>query len=294
MGRIDDALSRAGSPAGAAASSVAPSGEVFVSPWTLVQGLYAPSAAAHPTALAPFGEADTRVFRGFSPAWTHRLALASNGNSTLAEQFRRLAAALHQAQGNSNLRTVMVTSAASGDGKTLTALNLALILSESYRRRVLLIDADLRRPTIHDISQFPDACGLSEGLRAKAEQRLSVLQITERLTLLPAGRPDPDPMNALTSQRMHRVLEESAAAFDWVVLDAPPVGPVADAGLLAAMVDTALFVIRAGRTPCQAVQKAIDALGRDRIFGVVLNGVEDVDSGDYKHYSAARETPGVA
>jgi protein-tyrosine kinase len=168
----------------------------------------------------------------------------------------------------------MVTSAEPGDGKTLVAVNLALVLSESYRRRVLLVDADLRRPSIREISQVSDLPGLSEVLKARADQKLSVLRITETLTLLPAGRPDPDPMSGLTSPRMQRIVREAAARFDWVILDAPPMGPVPDASLLAGMADGTLLVVRAGRTPCAAVQKAIEGLGRDRILGVVLNGVD--------------------
>jgi capsular exopolysaccharide synthesis family protein len=186
----------------------------------------------------------------------------------------------------------MVTSAWAGDGKTLTALNLALVLSESYRRRVLLIDADLRRPSISKLSEFSPTCGLSEGLKSKTEQKLSVLKITETLTLLPAGRPDPDPMSSLTSDRMRRIIEEAASRFDWVILDAPPVGPVADANLLAEMTDAVLLVVRANHTQFAPVQKAIDLLGRDKIFGVVLNGIDELNQGEYerqygKYYTAA-------
>ena len=110
------------------------------------------------------------------------------------------------------------------------------------------------------------------------------MQFTDTLTVLPAGRPDPDPMSSLTSSRMHRILDEAIALFDWVVVDAPPIGPIADAGLLAAMVDAALLVVRADRTKCAAVQKAIDSLGRDRILGVVLNAAVEIEPSGYGTY----------
>ena len=146
---------------------------------------------------------------------------------------------------------------------------------------MLLIDADLRRPAIRDVSHMPNVIGLSGGLRTINDQPLTVLPITPNLTLLPAGRPDPDPMSSLTSSRMRRILDEAIQRFDWVIIDAPPAGGIADTSLLASMVDAALLVVRAGETKCGVVRKAIDALGRDRLLGVVLNGV---DKATYEAY----------
>lgn len=224
------------------------------------------------------------AIHGFSGKWRERLAIDSSADRALLEQFRRLAATLHQGQTTNGLRSLMVTSAAPGDGKTMTALNLALVLSESYRRRVLLIDADLRRPAIANIADVTTSLGLSEALKARSEQKLAILQLTPRLTLLPAGRPDPDPLGGLTSPRMRRILQEAEARFDWVILDVPPVGPMADATLLGEMVDGTLFVVRAGRTQYPIVKKAIEALGRERILGVVLNGCETISSQHYDRY----------
>jgi capsular exopolysaccharide synthesis family protein len=175
----------------------------------------------------------------------------------------------------------MVTSAAQGDGKTLTALNLALVLSESYRYRVLLIDADLRRPSIPCVVDLGEGTGLSEALRAVTEQKLALAPATSMLTLLPAGQPIANSIEALTSPRMRQILDEASARFDWVILDAPPVGPTADARLLTEMVDGTLFVVHAQRTQYPDVKKAIDSLGREQILGIVLNGVESEPSNHY-------------
>ena len=177
----------------------------------------------------------------------------------------------------------MVTSALPGDGKTFTAMNLALTLAHSYGRRVLLIDADLRRPSIGHICGMSSLNGLSEGLRNETDQKLPLFDLVDGLTVLPAGRPDPDPMSGLTSLRMRNILEEAAEQFDWVILDAPPAAPLADAGLIGAMVDAILLVVRAGDTRLRSVEKAIEVLGRDRIFGVVLNAAASV-SFEYRAY----------
>lgn len=191
------------------------------------------------------------------------------------EQYRRLAATLHHAQSSDGIKLVMITSALAGEGKTLTAVNLALTLSESYERRVLLIDADLRRPTLHHIFELPNGSGLLEGLKAPDQSKLPVHEISQRLALLPAGTPDPDPMSALTSDRMRGVIEDAAANFDWVIIDTPPVGLLPDAGLLAAMVNTVVLIIQAGRTPLAVIRAAAESVGRHRVIGAVLNFVDD-------------------
>jgi capsular exopolysaccharide synthesis family protein len=199
----------------------------------------------------------------------------------LVEQFRRLAAVLHKSQTTDGTKIVMVTSAAPSDGKTLTAINLALALSTSYKRRVLLIDADLRRPSIGASLGLSSMAGLSEALKAKHERKLTLIPITPLLTVLPAGQPDPDPIGGLTSARMRRILSEAAACFDWVVLDAPPVGLLADANLMAEDTDRTLLVVRAGCTQYPLVQKAIETIGRERLLGVVLNAVDATNAAPY-------------
>lgn len=181
----------------------------------------------------------------------------------------------------------MITSASPGDGKTLTAVNLALVLAESYRYNVLLVDADLRRPSIPSVLDLSQGSGLSEVLRAPTEQKLALVPVTERLTLLPAGQPIANSIEALTSPRMRQILQEASTRFDLVILDAPPVGPTTDARILTQMVNGTLFVIHAGQTQYPDVQMAIDGIGREQILGVVLNGVEQTPSSDYYYYYGA-------
>ena len=192
------------------------------------------------------------------------------------EQYRRLAATLHRRQTETRIKTVLVASTMAGEGKTLTAVNLALTFSESYGRNVLLIDGDLRRPTTHAVLEVPNILGSGIGATTETDQKLSLIQVSPRLSVLTAGQPDADPMSRLASDRMRRVLMEAAAQFDWVIIDTPPVGTVPDANLLAAMADVVLLVVQAGRTPARLVQRAADALGRERVMGVILNRADDL------------------
>lgn len=218
--------------------------------------------------------------------------------SAAAEQYRRVAGLLHHLQQDRGIHVVMIASATPGEGKTLTAVNLALTFSESYRRRVLLIDADLRRPMLHTVLGVENSrSGLSSLLRGPIDYQLKTTHISDRLELAPSGAPDPDPMSGLTSERMRRVIADAGSRYDWVILDTPPVALLPDASLLAAMVDVAVLVVAAGRTPLTLVQKAVDTIGRDRITGVVLNRVtaENMPGEAYKYgyyYAPTEETRG--
>jgi protein-tyrosine kinase len=302
MGRIDEALLRAGDGDAhtVAVRPTANTTDVFTSPWSFPAetptepGLPTPPRVEEPTEIgAPTGPLG--VFQGFATEMAGRIVGAPGASHMLSEQFRRLAATLHHAQLVQGTKIVMVTSANPADGKTLTATNLALTLSASYRRQVLLIDADLRRPSLHEIFRVPNVAGLNEGLKARENAKLAVLRISDTLTLLPAGRPDPDPMSGLTSARMGEILQEGAARFDWVIVDTAPIGLLADANLLSTMVDGSLLVIRANQTPFTAVNKALENLGRDRILGVVLNAAEGMaDPDHYGRYAAAPDATGLA
>jgi protein-tyrosine kinase len=201
------------------------------------------------------------------------------------EQYRKLAAALHQAQRANGYKVMMVASAVAGEGKSLTATNLALTLAESYRRNVLLIDGDLRRPSLHTVFQVDGAPGLSEGLVSREETSLPLHRLGQRLTLLPAGRPTSDPIGALTSDRMRRLVEEAREVFDWVIIDTPPVGLLTDAALMSSMADGVVLVVKAESTSYEMVNRAVEAIGRQNLMGVVLNrATEHVHRASYDYY----------
>jgi receptor protein-tyrosine kinase len=179
----------------------------------------------------------------------------------------------------------MITSAVAAEGKTLTATNLALTLSHSYKRRVLLIDADLRRPTVHEAFRIANDTGLGDVLRDGQTRRLPLFRASETLWILTAGHPMSDPMSALASDQMRTLLAEATEHFDWVIVDSPPVALLSDANLVAAMVDTTILVIGAASTPYPLVRRAIESVGANRIMGTVLNRIERSQMvGGYGYY----------
>jgi capsular exopolysaccharide synthesis family protein len=315
MSRLHDALRRATDgqapilPAGAGEQNGEgqDAGQVaFSVPWSLDSGTgEGPGASADSAILAA---AEAQHSTGFVPSEAvlagpvsaeiaEKLvgsdAYTSNGLFGLVlERYRKLAAALHHAQAARGLKLVLVTSASPGDGKSLNAANLAITLSESYQRHVLLIDGDLRRPSLHELFGAPNESGLSDGLAGASSSAVTVIPVSPRLSLLPSGRTMADPTTALSSPRMREVLGNARAAFDWVIIDTPPVGLMTDAKLLAAMVDGVVMVIGAGSTSYREALQAIDTIGRERLLGALLNRVSDV-SGDTKYYRSyyARYAP---
>jgi len=259
----------------------------------------APAASPDTTrTVAPAAEARPSLLDRMGPAVAQKVVIDRRVLPASREQYRRLAASLHHAQAAKGTKVVMIASALPGEGKTLTASNLALTFSESYQRRVLLIDGDLRRPGLHTVFGVDNSFGLADGLNSVQERKLPLHQVSSRLALLSAGMPSSDPMAGLTSERMHRVIDEAREGFDWVFIDTPPVGFLSDANLLARMVDAAVMVVKAGSTPFELVQRAIDAIGRDRTMGVVLNradpGEDSTGYASYASYYAGAESPGQA
>ena len=298
MSRIDEALRQAGlrTPAEGITATVAPPVDEFPAasdsigpesvPADRVAAERPPAEVTRPVARPP----QPRPFSEVRFAPDEKLVVNAKMSRVSIEQYRRVAATLHHMQQERGLKVVMVASAAIGEGKTLTAANLALTLSESYRRRVLLIDADLRRPSLTAVFHLQRARGLSEQLRGEIEGPLRVLELSDCLALLPGGQPDSDPMASLTSGRMHQIIEQASASYDWVILDTPPISLQPDASLLAAMVEAVVFVVGAGMAPAIAVDQAIGAVGRDKVVGVVLNRAVEAsgDSGYDSYYPDVR------
>jgi capsular exopolysaccharide synthesis family protein len=202
------------------------------------------------------------------------------------EQYRRLAGVLHDAQAERGLKVILVASAVAGEGKTLTSVNLALTLSESYRRNVLLVDGDLRRPALHDVFKINTATGLADALGAREDTKLTLHHVSNWLTVLPAGRPQADPMAGLASERMKRLVEEARETFDWVIIDTPPLVLLPDAPLMAAAADGVVLVVRAESTPHNLVKRAVDSLKNVPVLGVVLNGATVPAGGTGGYYGA--------
>jgi capsular exopolysaccharide synthesis family protein len=225
---------------------------------------------------APRPPAVVDQYRSIVPAHEFDGKVVAHGmeHTGSAEQYASLATALHETQLDRGLQTLLVTSATPQEGKTLTVVNLAITLSSSYARQVLIVDADLRRPSVHRAFGISADLGLSDAL-SHSRGELPIVQVSPHLSILPAGRPDPNPLVRLSQDRLQQVLEECAARFDWVLVDTPPLGTAADAQLVARFVQGVIFVIRAGAAPYHVVDKAVAQLGRESIIGTVLNGVDE-------------------
>jgi protein-tyrosine kinase len=217
----------------------------------------------------------------------HHLVAALAPTSLAAEQYRSLRTRIKRIESGRVLRTIAVTSPSKGDGKSLTAANLALTMAQEFQQRVLLIDCDLRRPSVHRLFGVSEGPGLGDVLMNGAELDHALVALPEHhLTILPAGLPPSHPAELLGSAAMRRVLDTLRTRFDRILIDVPPVAPLADLHILAPMVDGLLMIVRAGVTPKPAIERALAGLDASKVLGLVLNesGNEDADKYNYEGY----------
>ena len=215
------------------------------------------------------------------------LAAALAPQSLAAEQHRSLRTRIKRAENGRNVRTIVVTSPNKGDGKSLTAANLAVTMAQEFQQRILLVDADLRRPMIHKLFGFQEGPGLSDVLMGAAELNDVLLAVPDyHLTLLPAGSLPSHPAELLGSAAMRRVLDSLRTRFDRVLIDMPPVAPLADLHIVAPMADGLLMIVRAGVTPKPAIERALAGLDMSKVLGLILNdsGGTGQDSLAYEGY----------
>jgi non-specific protein-tyrosine kinase len=221
----------------------------------------------------------------------YRLATLLYPRSRTAESYRSLRANIEFSSLDSPIRTLLVTSAVPTEGKSVTASNLAVAFAQAGRR-VLLVDADLRRPSVHGIFAAPNHAGLTTLLRNDAVSVDAVAVPTEepRLSVLTSGPLPPNPAELLGSQRFRTVLERLQDRYDLVLIDSPPLKAVADPAILASFIDGTLLVVAANathRATARAGREALTKAGA-RILGVVLNRLAEPDASEYGDYYGAR------
>ena len=238
----------------------------------------APAAATSGFGVTPVEDVVVDYTANLNPLLVAALA----PKSPAAEQYRSLRTRLAHAEGGGALRTVLITSPQKGEGKSVTAANLALTMAQEIQRRVILVEADLRKPSLQHLFGLPPGPGLSEYLSGAIELKDAMRFLPEHnLTLLPAGAAPINPAELLGSNAMRRMLDHLRTRFDRVILDTPPVLPLADVAILAPLVDGSMMVVRAGITPKPAIENALRAFDSSRLLGVVLN--ESGVAQDYRY-----------
>ena len=235
-----------------------------------------PTAAAAATIPMP-----ARPLEAVEPApveahLDRRLVSAFAPQSLAAEQYRSLRTRVNSAQQGRAVRTIVITSPNKGDGKSLTAANLALAMAQEFQQRVLLVDGDLRRPSLHHLFGINDTPGLSDVLAGRATLDDALVTIAEHhLAILPSGPVPTHPAELLGSTTMRRSLDALRTRFDRILIDMPPVAPLADVSIALGMVDGLLMIVRAGVTPKPAIERALSGLDMSKVLGLVLNDAGD-------------------
>ncbi len=199
--------------------------------------------------------------------------------STIAEQYRMLRTNLVAMNSGRPLRAFVITSAIKREGKTVTVLNLATVMSTDREKTVVAVDCDLRRPKMHRLLSMRLQPGLSELLREEVQLE-AVLQKAKipNLTILPAGKAPANPSELIGSKRMVRLIQELREKFDYVIFDTPPVMAVTDAGVLGAIVDGVILVVKAESTKRDVVVRAQTLLkgANARLAGCVLTNIREI------------------
>jgi capsular exopolysaccharide synthesis family protein len=224
---------------------------------------------------------------------TIELLPQSHPRSRVAERYRDLRTALLLSRAG-GIKSIVVTSCLPREGKTATAVNLAVVLGQ-LGKQVLLVDADLHRPRVHEILRVPNRTGLVSILAGNVDPARAIVktEIAE-VSVIPSGPASPNPSGLLSSEAMSRFLSLAQMNFDYVILDAPPVVPVADALVLGNQTDGVVLCVKGGKTPRELVSRVRDKLYRSnvRILGVVINDLAEEKGGYADPYGYEDGYPG--
>jgi capsular exopolysaccharide synthesis family protein len=215
----------------------------------------------------------------------NRLVTLVDGDSFGAQKFRQLRARLRHLREKAPLKRIVVTGAVPGDGKTLVSSNLAVSLAHHNSARVLLLEGDLRQPEAS--AQFGLAAlqGLNEWSQGDKPISEFIYRLGDsQLFLLPAGVPAVDPLKILNSDRFAEALDSLSVLFDWIIIDTPPLFPVADVHSWVNYSDGVLLVVRQGHTPKKLLQKGIKSLDGVNLLGIVLNDSPAAEHSYYQQY----------
>jgi protein-tyrosine kinase len=273
MSRLYDALRRAEAPADAPKEPAVPN-----RPAEILQRISRGVAEAEPKLVRSPSV-------GISPS--ARLVSLSDPKSLGAEKFRALATRLAHIRSQRELKSLVVTSAGIGEGKSLVAANLAVTLARYAKAKVLLIDGDLHRPSLASIFGLAKTRGLGDWWpnRAAGQIEQYFVQLNDMpLWFLGAGTTSDGSADLLQSDAFESAMSSLRAQYDWIVVDSTPMSPIIDANLWTRMVDGSLLVVREGVTPVHALKKGLESLDSPKLIGIVLNDASEPGD-EYNKYS---------
>ena len=214
------------------------------------------------------------------------LIALTDAYSMAAEKFRLLALRIRHIQEKRPLRKLLVTSSVVQDGKSLISANLAYTMAVRESQKVLLIEGDLRQPRLGQIFHQPRLAGLSEWAAGREPITNYLYRIDNApLWFLPAGWISQNPLDTLHSERLSELMTQLADWFDCIVIDAPPVVPLADTHVWEALADATLLIVREGKTPKKQLEKALEILDKKKIIGAVLNEATITHQKYYGYYN---------
>ena len=202
-------------------------------------------------------------------------------NSLSAEAYKTLRTNIEQITSIDNIKTILITSSISGEGKSTVAGNLAISLSKN-NYKVLAIDCDLRRPSLHDKFNIENEYGVGEILLGENELKSSIKKIDSRLSVLTAGKIKNDTAELFATENMKQLLEEVRITYDYIIIDSAPIIPVADTCVLASGIDAAILVVRANKSKEKLVIHSYEKLKtKTKILGMILNDSERKSKNKY-------------
>jgi capsular exopolysaccharide synthesis family protein len=212
-----------------------------------------------------------------------RLVSLADPQGLGAEKFRALATRLENLRHKKELKSLQVTSCVPNEGKTLVATNLAVTFAESTGAKILLVEGDLHRPSLHSVLGLKNLQGTTEWWAGKDQEMANYIYRLKRTPLwfLPAGGGREQPSNILQSGRFAEALLQLVGAFDWIIVDSTPLLPFADANLWSRLLDGMLLVIREGVAPVKALKKGLEAIDNPNLVGVVVNDASEVEDRSY-------------
>jgi len=220
-------------------------------------------------------------------AFSHTLVVHDDPKAISSEAFRTLRTNLKYISPDAGLRTILFTSAGQGEGKSTVSANLAASMAQTGNR-VILVDCDLRKPVVHRFFNAHNSVGLTSILTGQVQLTEAIRKTKcEGLDIITSGPIPPNPAELLQSKAMQTILEQLQAHYDMIVLDAPPVLPVADALILTPYTDGVVFVVAAQEVPKDIALRAKQLIENTntKILGVVLNRVNLAREGEQYYYN---------